>query len=118
MTYEAIAAVLGVGRATVSRILRRHRETGDVAPLPRGGGNRSPLRGQAAIQLRALVASQVDLTAAELVTELRRQFGIQTSRSSVQRALVRMEYTRKKRPLSRASGTRQRIGSGARSSRH
>lgn len=117
LTYEAIADMLGIGRATVNRILRRKRETGSVAPLPRGGGNWSPLRGEAAIQLRALVASQADLTAAELATELRRQFGIKTSRSAVQRALARMDYTRKKSRSSQSSGTRRRTESAVRSSR-
>jgi len=118
LTYEAIADMLGIGRATVNQIWRRKRETGSVAPLPRGGGNRSPLRGEAAIQLRALVASRADLTAAELAVELRRQFGLKTSRSSVQRALVRMDYTLKKSRSSRASGTRRRTGSAGSSSRH
>jgi transposase len=33
------ATVFGVGRATVSRNLRRHRETGDVLYKPKGGNN-------------------------------------------------------------------------------
>jgi transposase len=36
-TYEQTAVLFGVGRATVSRLLRRQRETGDVKPLPVGG---------------------------------------------------------------------------------
>ena len=31
-TYEATAEMFGVGMATVSRLLRRKRETGDVLP--------------------------------------------------------------------------------------
>ena len=38
-SYEETAEMFGVGRATVSRLLRRHRETGDVLPLPVGGNN-------------------------------------------------------------------------------
>ena len=38
-TYEETAELFGVGRATVSRTLRRHRETGDVEYKPRGGNN-------------------------------------------------------------------------------
>ena len=38
-TYEATAAMFGVGEATVSRLLRRKRETGDVLPKARGGNN-------------------------------------------------------------------------------
>ena len=36
-TYEETAQLFGVGRATVSRLLRRVRETGGVEPLPVGG---------------------------------------------------------------------------------
>src|SRR5882757_99910 len=38
-TYAATAALFGVGEATVSRLLRRHRETGDVFYKPKGGNN-------------------------------------------------------------------------------
>src|ERR1700749_4252473 len=38
-TYAATAALFGVGEASVSRLLRRHRETGDVQQKPRGGNN-------------------------------------------------------------------------------
>jgi transposase len=38
-TYAATAALFGVGEATVSRTLRRHRETGDVIYKPKGGNN-------------------------------------------------------------------------------
>lgn len=38
-TYEATANMFGVGRATVSRLLRRYRETGAVDPKARGGNN-------------------------------------------------------------------------------
>lgn len=36
-TYEETANIFGVGRATVSRLLRRYRTTGDVKALPIGG---------------------------------------------------------------------------------
>lgn len=38
-TYEQTALLFGVGEATVSRVLRRYRETGDVLNKPRGGNN-------------------------------------------------------------------------------
>lgn len=38
-TYEETAALFGVGRASVSRLLRRFRETGAVEALPVGGNN-------------------------------------------------------------------------------
>ena len=38
-TYSATAKLFGIGRATVGRVLRRQRETGDVELKPRGGNN-------------------------------------------------------------------------------
>lgn len=38
-TYEQTAEVFGIGDATVSRLLRRYRETGDVLPKKKGGNN-------------------------------------------------------------------------------
>lgn len=38
-TYEQTAELFGVGPATVSRVLRRYRETADVQHKPRGGNN-------------------------------------------------------------------------------
>ena len=39
-SYAATAALFGVGEATVSRLLRRQRETGDVQHKPRGGNRK------------------------------------------------------------------------------
>lgn len=38
-TYAAMAALFGVGEATVSRLLRQFRETGDVEYRLKGGNN-------------------------------------------------------------------------------
>jgi len=39
-SYEATAEMFGIGVATVSRLLRRRRDTGDVLPKKRGGDRR------------------------------------------------------------------------------
>ena len=99
-TYDEIAELVGVGPATVNRILRRFRETGSLEPLAPGGGNPSPLRGIEA-KFKKLVAAMPDATVAEMATALRKAEKLSTSRSSVQRALVRLGYSRKKSPSSR-----------------
>ena len=40
-SYKETAELLGIGYATVNRILRLHRETKSLEPRPRGGGNRT-----------------------------------------------------------------------------
>jgi transposase len=94
-TYLEIAATLSVGVATVSRTLRRKRETGGVAPRARGGGNFSPIQGKTAALLEQLVAEMPDGTAEEIATELGARARISTSRSGVQRALHRLGFSKK-----------------------
>jgi transposase len=103
MTYAEAAEMLGIGEASVSRILRRHRETGSVAPKPKGGGQISPIRGEIAKRLTALVSATPDATIEEMTNALIQETGVATSTSAVGRALRRLGFSRKKRSSSRPS---------------
>ena len=75
-----------------------------MAAAPKGGGNPSPIRGALAGYLEALVAELPDATVEELTRVLMSRTPVRTSRSSVQRALVRLGYTREndfRRPRAR-----------------
>lgn len=96
--YDQIAALLGVGRATVSRTLRLHRESGDVEPRPKGGGNFSIFHDQVAELLLAIVETMPDASIGELTRVFEEQTKLSTSAMSVGRALRRLGYSRKKRP--------------------
>lgn len=96
LSYEEIASMLGVGYATVNRILRLHRETSAVVPRPRGGGNVSPIHGKIEALLRSIVEEMPDATVAELTAALMAKSKTTTSRSGVQRALARLGFSRKK----------------------
>jgi transposase len=105
--YGEVAKLLGVGYATVNRVLRLHRETASVTPRPAGGGNFSPLHGKVAELLKAIVREMPDATVAELTEALMARSNISTSRSGVQRALARLGYSRKKSRSLPWSATRQ-----------
>ena len=92
-TYEETADLLAIGRATVNRNLRLHRETNSLEPRPRGGGNVSPIHGEQADLLAAIVAEMPDATVAELASVWSARSGISTSRSAVQRALARLGFS-------------------------
>jgi len=110
LSYVETASLLGIGIATVSRVLRRHRETRRLDPRPIRGGNYSPLVGEVAQALRALVDELPDATVAELTATLVARTEVSTSRPAVQRALARLGFTRKKSPSSRPSATRRSTG--------
>lgn len=115
-SYRETAALLGIGYATVNRILRLHRETKSVEPRPRGGGNLSPIHGSMAEALVKIVAEMPDATVAELAAAFMKRTDISTSRSGVQRALGRLGFSRKKSPSSRSNATRKSTVSVAKSS--
>lgn len=118
LKYEQIARLLGIGEATVSRVLRLHRETGGVTPRPRGGGNFSPIRGKVAEELKRLVAKTPDATVVELMEALTARTGVTTSRASMLRALHRLGFSHKKSPSSPPSAIRRKTsGVGASSPR-
>lgn len=105
MTYAETAEMLGIGEASVSRILRRHRETGSVAPKSRGGGRVSPITGAVAEQLVLLAQDMPDATIQEMLEALVERTGIETSESAVKRALHRLGFSRKEKSSSRQSAT-------------
>jgi len=105
MTYAETAEMLGIGVASVNRILRRHRETGSVAPKPKAGGRMSPIAGEVADELQALVRATPDATTQEMLDALVASTGVDTSLSALKRALHRLGFSRKKRRLSRPNAT-------------
>jgi transposase len=115
-TYTEVARLLSVGEATVSRVLRRHRESGTVDPRPRGGGNFSRIKAELAETLKHLVDKQPDSTCDELAERFFDATGVRVSRSAVTRALRRFGYTQKKRPLPRWSASRKNTANREKSS--
>jgi transposase len=95
-TIEEVAASFGVGQTFVKKMLRQHRETGDLRPRPHGGGQTARLSGQHLKLLRAEVGRSPDQTAAALRDHLEERAGVSVSRPTVSRALLRFGLSRKK----------------------
>jgi transposase len=100
-TREQIASRFSVSVAWVRRLLRRRRETGSIAPLPRGGGRAPAFDGGADARLREAVRADDDATPGELA----RAAGVSCCASAVHRALARLGLTRKKSRGGRPSRT-------------
>lgn len=100
-SYAMLAERFDIGPASVSRILRAHRERGDVSPQPHGGGMPPRIPEKELPMLRRLVAKKPDRTVEELAKVWRELTGVPISRSAMMRALQRAELTRKKKRSSR-----------------
>ena len=104
-TYLEIAQRFKVGEATVSRLLRRRRERGGVEPSPHAGGNPPHIAASQYPELEKLVAEKPDRTVEELRSLWQARYGVDLSRSAMQRALLKAGLTWKKNASERRSKT-------------
>ena len=91
-TRAEVAGRFQVSESWVRRLLQRRRETGSIAPKPRGGGHPPAFDAAGAERLRRVLADRPDATLKELAEES----GAACSTSAVDRALKRLGITRKK----------------------
>jgi transposase len=103
-TYATTAALFGVGEASVSRLLRRHRETGDVQQKPRGGNN--PRKVDLAWVQRRLEAAP-DERLIDRVDAWEQESGVRVGLTAMWNAVRDCGWTHKKRPKSPARPTGQ-----------
>ena len=100
-TRDQIADRFSVSVSWIRDLLKRRRESGSIAPRPRGGGRAPAFDGEAAGRLRSEVRADDDATLAELAAAA----GVVCGPSAVHRALVRLGITRKKSRGGRPSRT-------------
>ena len=113
-TYEAAAKMFGIGVATVNRLLRRKRETGDVLAKARGGNNPRVVDDD---WVRAHCEAYPDATLRERVAAWAEHCGKEVSIPAMSNAVHRIGWTHKKRRRSPANATRPRSSGSAKSLR-
>jgi len=95
-TIEEIAEVFGVTERYVYKLLKLHRESGDLSPRPHGGGAEAKLDEERLLKLAELVAKKPDATLDELRQSLNRRRRHSVSVSTVWRGLKKIDFTLKK----------------------
>lgn len=112
MEQQEAAETFNLSRTTIVMWLRLRRETGDIEPKPRGGGNRSRIQMEI---LEAVMRELPDGTRDELLKLYNKRVP-RTERSSasgIYRALIRNGFVHKKRgraPQNRIGRTSSRSG--------
>ena len=92
-----VAALFGVSRTLVKKLLRQRREMGSVAPKPHGGGYPPKLTVQKGEAVRAYILEvKNDASLAEVQTYVARRWKVGLSQASVSRLLARLGLPRKK----------------------
>lgn len=98
MATKAVATLFAVSASWVRRVMQRKRESGEIAPRPRGGATVVKID---LVRLRELVDEQPDATAEELHARL----GADCTVSAVDVALRREGLSFKKRRCMQPSRT-------------
>jgi transposase len=95
-TYEEIARLFNVGRASVSRLLSRERRGDGLEPQPHAGGRVPQIPPEQHAALELLVRAHPDATRAELCARWAEEHGVNVSPSTMGRALKTAGFVRKK----------------------
>lgn len=95
-SQRAIAALFGVSRSFVEKLLHRYRTSGELDPKPQAGGQKPRLEAAAWPVLRRLVQAHPDATLEELCTHVAAETGIRVSVPTMCRVLQRLRLPRKK----------------------
>ena len=104
-TREEVAGLFEVGVATLRRWTTSFRQTGDIGPKRADHSDHPGKLTDEGIQfLKDLLDKGCDATDEELADQLLEHRGISVSRQTVNRAVNRLGYTRKKRLSSRRNG--------------
>jgi len=100
-TNQEIADQYKVGRAFLQKLVRQKRETGDIAPLPPGGGPAAKLNAEAEVAIGNWVLENIDITLAELRAYIKKKLKIEVSESTICRLLQKLNLPRKKKSQSK-----------------
>jgi transposase len=97
-TIAEVAEQFSVSPGFVKKMLRQWRLTGDLSPLPHGGGKPASLTAQQRGRLRRKARERDDISLAELQDYLREEEQVEVHVSAICRALHEADLPRKKSP--------------------
>ncbi len=98
ISQRQLAKRFGVAKSFVQKLLKQYRETDSIAPKKRTSQTAPKLTAAHLEVLRQLVEEQNDATLEELRARLAVKIDLQVSRSTIDRALKKLDLTVKKRP--------------------
>ena len=97
VTQRELAERFQVSQSFVTRLIRRHQQTGTIKPKSRGGGAKAKIEVPQLGQIEQLVEEQSDVLLRELCERWEEQTGIKVSISTMHRSLQKLKLTTKKK---------------------
>jgi transposase len=105
LSTAELADLFGVGTATITRLKRTYRATGDVKAKPHGGGAPRKIAAAQEALVEVLVQRHPEWSEDALARALAEEHGIVASPATVGRVIRRLGYSVKKNRLSRPNAT-------------
>ncbi|WP_138503704.1 helix-turn-helix domain-containing protein [Nostoc sp. PA-18-2419] len=98
-SQRQLAKRFKVSLSFIKRLIRRYRDTGQVTPLPHGGGAIAKIRTSNLPVVEQLVDRQPDAILEELCSSFAAKSGIEVSVATMHRAVQRLNLTTKKNTI-------------------
>lgn len=105
ISQRQLAQRFGVAKSFVIKLLKQYRETGDIKPLPHGGGAKLKVSPKELESLAELIEANNDATLEELCQMFQAKTKVIVSRATMGRMSQRLNLTVKKNAL--CSGERE-----------
>ena len=101
ISVRKLAERFKVTKSFTQKLLKRYRETGDIAPQAQGGSPPSKLQGEDLVALIEIIEKNNDATIEELCDLLENTTGIRVSRATMGRITLQLNFSVKKNSLRR-----------------
>lgn len=98
-SIRKIASRFRIAKSFVQKLIKQHKETGDLAPKPQGGNSAPKLGSQEVVILMELIEVNNDATLQELCDLLEQKTGIKVSKSTLDRVTKKLDYSFKQKTL-------------------
>src|ERR1044071_9643775 len=99
-SISEIAETFNVGKTFIKNLLRRRKETGQIEPLPHGGGASRLIDEELEQLIKEKVAEKIDIALEELCEYVKRKGKVEVSIPTMSRTLERLNLPRKKKSSS------------------
>lgn len=98
-SQREVAKIFGISTSTMYKYLKLHREGKSLDPKPKGGNNPPKLDEKKLRTVKEIQLANNDITLEELGILFEEKTGIKPGKSVLQRALDKLNLTRKKRQI-------------------
>ncbi|MDJ0541378.1 MAG: IS630-like element ISMae26 family transposase [Microcystis sp. M53603_WE2] len=109
ISIRGLAQRFDVAKSFIQKLLKQHKETGDIRPRPQGGSPPTKLNSEQLIILIEIIEANNDATLEELSDLLYEKTQVKVSRATLGRLTQKLNYSFKKKTLHAAEKESDRV---------